>query len=167
MRFLFFFLSWMLLSEILIAQKQLVLMKGEKVLARFTEGDYMKCKLKNKQKKEGRIIELSDTYILTSQDTFNIMSVESLFVKGKRKVNATQGVGGLLFIAGIGYFAIDQINTLFIQGQKGIDENVAVTSLVLTTVGAAMIFLKSPYKKVYGHSLKTIDYTSRYYKLDR
>ena len=147
------------------AQKQLVLMKGEKVMARFTEGEYLKCKLKNKKKKEGRIIELTDTHILTSQDTLTILSIESLYLKGKRRVNVTQGVGGLLFIAGIGYFAIDQLNNLIIQGQSGIDEQVAITSLIMTTAGAAMLFLKSPYKKVYGHTLQTIDYTSRYYQL--
>jgi hypothetical protein len=71
----------------------------------------------------------------------------------------------LLFISGIGYFAIDQVNRLIVKGAEDFDEQVAITSLVLTASGAAILFLRSPYKKVYGHTLKTIDYTSRFYKL--
>lgn len=148
------------------AQKQLLMMKGEKVIARFTEGEYLKCKLKNKQKKEGRILELSDTHVITSNDTLAILSIESLNLKGRRHVDVTSGVGGLLFIAGIGYFAIDQLNNLVVAGQSGIDEQVAITSLVMTSAGAAILFLRSPYKKVYGHTLLTIDYTSRFYRLE-
>ncbi|MCU0367273.1 MAG: hypothetical protein MUF39_00395 [Cyclobacteriaceae bacterium] len=167
MKFIFLFFSVLIISFSVHAQKQLVLMKGERVVARFTEGEYLKCKLKNKQKKEGRIIELTDTHVYTSNDSLTILSIESLYMKGKRKINATQGVGGLLFIAGIGYFAIDQLNTLIVPGQSGVDEQVAITSLVLTAAGAAMIFIHSPYKKVYGHTLQTIDYNSRYYQFNK
>jgi hypothetical protein len=149
------------------AQKQLVLLKGENVVARFTEGEYMKCKLKNKQKKEGRIIELSETHILTSNDTLTILSIESLFMKGKRKVTVTKGIGGLLFIGGLGYFAIDQINRLIVDGAEEFDEKGAVISLSIAATGAALLFIKRPYKKVYGHTLRTIDYNSRFYQLDQ
>ncbi len=148
------------------AQKQLILVKRESVVVRFTEGQYLRCKLKNKQKKEGRIMELTDTHIITTNDTLTITSIESLNVKGKRKVNVTRGIGGLLFIGGLGYFAIDQINRLIVSGADDFDEKGAVISLSFAATGAAILFIKSPYKKVYGHTLKTIDYTSRFYKLD-
>ena len=147
------------------AQKQLVLVKRESVVVRFTEGQYLRCKLKNKEKKEGKILELTDTQIITTNDTLSIASIESLNVKGKRKVNVTRGVGGLLFIGGLGYFAIDQINSLIVKGADDFDEKGAVISLSIAAAGAAILFIHSPYKKVYGHTLKTIDYTSRFYKL--
>ncbi len=134
-------------------------------MARFTEGEYLRCKLKNKEKREGRIIQLTPTLIITSNDTLSISSIESLNMKGRRKVSVTSGIGGLLFIGGIGYFGIDQINRLIVKGAQDFDERVALTSLTLTATGAAILFIRSPYKKVYGHTLKTIDYTSRFYRL--
>jgi hypothetical protein len=147
------------------AQKQLVLVKRESVVVRFEEGEYLRCKLKNKQKREGKILELTDTHIITSNDTLAITSIESLNVKGKRKVDVTRGIGGLLFIGGLGYFAIDQINRLIVDGADDFDEKGAVISLSIAATGAAILFIKRPYKKVYGHTLKTIDYTSRFYEL--
>lgn len=134
-------------------------------MARFTEGEYLRCKLKNKEKREGRIIDLTETHIITSNDTLSIISIESLHVKGKQKVNVTRGIGGLLFIGGLGYFAIDQINSLIVKGAGDFDEKGAIISLSIAATGAAILFIKRPYKKVYGHTLKTIDYTSRFYKL--
>jgi hypothetical protein len=140
--------------------------KRESVVVRFTEGEYLRCKLKNKQKAEGKILELTDTQIITSNDTLAITSLESLYVKRKRKVDVTRGVGGLLFIGGLGYFAIDQINRLVVDGAQDFDEKGAIISLSVAATGAAILFLRTPYKKVYGHTLKTIDYTSRLYKLE-
>lgn len=150
----------------LLAQKQLVLVKRESVVVRFTEGEYLRCKMKNKQKKEGKILELTDTHIITSNDTLAITSLESLYVKGKRRVDVTRGLGGLLFIGGLGYFAVDQINRLVVDGAQDFDEKGAIISLSVAATGAAILFLRTPYKKVYGYSLKTIDYTSRFYKLE-
>jgi hypothetical protein len=161
----FIFLSVLLSAFSTMAQKQLILLKRESVQVRFTEGEYLRCKLKNKQKKEGKILELTETQIITSNDTLSMSSIESLNVKGKRKVNVTRGIGGLLFIGGIGYFAIDQINSLIVDGADDFDEKGAIISLSIAATGAAILFIKRPYKKVYGHTLKTIDYTSRFYKL--
>jgi hypothetical protein len=148
------------------AQEQLILLKRESVVVRFTEGEYLRCKLKNKEKREGKILELTETQIITSNDTLSMSSIESLNVKGKRKVNVTRGIGGLLFIGGLGYFAIDQINRLIVDGADDFDEKGVMISLSVAATGAAILFIKRPYKKVYGHTLKTIDYTSRFYRLD-
>jgi hypothetical protein len=66
------------------AQKQIILLKRESVVARFTEGEYLRCKLKNKEKREGKILELTETQIITSNDTLWISSIESLNLKGRR-----------------------------------------------------------------------------------
>jgi hypothetical protein len=143
-----------------------VLVKKEAVVVRYTEGEYMRCKLKNKQKKEGKILELTETHIITTNDTLSISSIESFNLKGKRKIDVTRGIGGLLFLGGLGYFAIDQINRLVVDGAEDFDEKGAIISLSVAATGAAILFIKRPYKKVYGHTLKTIDYTSRLYKLN-
>jgi len=159
-----FFIVTMISSS--FSQKQLVLVKRESVVLRFTEGEYLRCKLKNKQKKEGKILELTDTQVITTNDTLSIVSIESLSMKGKRKTNVTRGVGGLLFVGGLGYFAIDQVNSLIVDGADDFDEKGAVISLSVAAVGAAILFIKRPYKKVYGHTLRTIDYSSRFYELN-
>jgi hypothetical protein len=145
-------------------QKQLVLLKGERVVVRFTQGEYFYCKLKNKQVREGKLINLTDTQIITSTDTLNLLSIESIKVKG-RHVSRVGKLGRLFMIAGIGYFSIDQLNNLILRGETELEKDVIVPSLILTGVGAGMVYIRSPYKKVYGHTLKTIDYTSRFYKL--
>lgn len=162
----FIFLSVLLSAVSAMAQKQLILLKRESVQVRFTEGEYLRCKLKNKEKREGKILQLTETQIITSNDTLWMSSIESLNVKGKRKVSVTKGIGGLLFIGGLGYFAIDQINSLIVKGADDFDEKGAIISLSVAATGAAILFIKRPYKKVYGHTLKTIDYTSRFYRLD-
>jgi hypothetical protein len=53
-----------------------------------------------------------------------------------------------------------------VDDQKGIDKNVVITSVSLAGVGAALTFIKSPYQKLRGLSLRTIDPNSRYYKYD-
>jgi hypothetical protein len=141
-------------------QKQLVLMKRETVVARFTEGEYFRCRLKNKEKKEGRILELTPARIITSNDTLDILAIESI----KMKPQKNKTTGRLLLIMGVGYFAIDQANTLIVKGQKGVDEKVAYTSAILAATGAGLMYIRSPYKKVYGHTLKTVDNTSRFYR---
>lgn len=166
MKFILTFLFAALSVISLQAQKQLILLKRESVVVRFTEGEYLRCKLKSKEKREGKILELTDTEIITSNDTLSISSIESLYVKGKRRISVTSGIGGLLFIGGLGYFAIDQLNRLIVDGTDDFDEKGAIISLSIAATGAAILFIKSPYKKVYGHTLKTIDYTSRFYRLD-
>ena len=135
-----FFVVTMITSS--FSQKQLVLVKRESVVLRFTEGEYLRCKLKNKQKKEGKILELTDTQVITTNDTLSITSIESLSMKGKRKTDVTRGVGGLLFIGGLGYFAIDQVNSLIVDGADDFDEKGAVISLSVAAVGAGILFIK-------------------------
>jgi hypothetical protein len=158
------FILLLFMSVDALAQKQLLLMKRERVVARFTEGEYFRCKLKNKEKKEGRILELTPAQIITSNDTLDFLAIESIKVKRQKNMTSGYGIGKLLLIMGVGFFAIDQANTLIVKGQSGVDEGVAYTSLALAASGAAFMFIRSPYKKVYGRTLKTVDYHSRFYR---
>lgn len=147
------------------AQKQFILLKRQTVVARFNEGEYIRLKLKNKSFKEGRIMQLQDGLIITSNDTIPFISIDRINTKGRRSKSTQADIGRLLMIAGVGYFAIDQVNTLFfIEGQSGIDEGVAITSAALAGTGAILLLTRSPYLKVRGLSMRTIDYTSRFYK---
>jgi hypothetical protein len=168
-----FFLRVLLLFVLLIsaeplcAQKQLVLLKRGDVVTRFTEGDYMRFKLKNKKFAEGLAIQFTDVSIITLNDTILFSSIYKINSKGHRRPSGLNKLGTVLLVAGIGYFAIDEINTLvFVKGQNGIDKNVLITSLSLAATGAALRFIRSPYQKLRGLSLRTIDPSSRYYRYD-
>jgi hypothetical protein len=147
-------------------QNQLILLKRGDVVARFSEGENIKCVMKDKSKIEGIAIRFNDFSIITLNDTIPFESIEKLYVKGKRKMNTLNKVGTVMMIAGVGYFVIDQINALIVEGHDGIDKNVVITSVSLASVGAALCFIKSPYQKLRGLSLRTIDPNSRYYKYD-
>jgi hypothetical protein len=151
----------------LSAQKQLVLLKRGDVVTRFTEGDYMRFKLKNNTFAEGLAVQFTDVSIITLNDTIHFSSIYKINAKGHRKPSGLNKLGTVLIIAGVGYFVIDQVNTLFfVEGQSGIDEGVAITSISLVATGAALRFIRSPYQKLRGLSLRTIDSSSRYYRYD-
>lgn len=145
------------------AQKQLVFLKRETVVARYTEGDYFRCKLKNGEYREGRIIALREFAIITTNDTLAFSQLGKVRLK-PQKTSVTSGIGGALFVGGILYFTIDQFNTLFVDGQKGIDSGVVKASLIMTSAGAALIFIKPKYRKAWKYRLRTIDYTSPFYR---
>lgn len=148
------------------SQNQLILLKRGNVIAHFTEGENIKCIMKDDSRIEGVAIRFNDFSIVTLNDTISFEKIEKIYVKGKRKMNTLNKVGTVLMIAGVGYFALDQINALIVEGHEGIDKNVVITSVSLAGVGAALCFIKSPYQKLRGLSLRTIDPTSRYYKYD-
>ncbi len=152
---------------IVTAQNQLIMMKRGTVLARFNEGDHIKCKLKNRKITEGLAIRFNDYSIITLNDTILFSTIDKINVKGRRRASALNKVGSVLMIAGVGYFVIDEVNTLFfVKGQSGINSDVVITSLSLTAIGAALRFIRSPYQKLRGLSLRTIDPSSRYYSYD-
>ncbi len=151
-------------SFLCTAQKQLVFLQHDNVIARFTEGDRFKFKLKNRQQKEGFIYELNDFSLITSGlDTIQFSAIEKIRTKSQG-VNVSQGVGGLLFVGGLLYIAIDQANSLVGSTKSGFDAT-DQTALALAGVGAAILFIKPRYKRVSrGVAIRAIDYRSLYYK---
>lgn len=164
---LWFVVGICLMSGVACSQNQLVLLKRGTVIARFNEGETMKFKMRDKSVLEGVAIRFTDVSIITLGDTVDFANIEKINVKGRRRPTTLNKVGTVLMIAGIGYFAIDQINTLlFVEGQSGIDQDVVKASIALTASGAALKYIRSPYQKLRGISLRRVDSSSRYYKYD-
>jgi hypothetical protein len=154
-------------SMVACSQNQLVLLKRGNVIARFNEGETMKFKMRDKSVLEGVAIRFTDVSVITLGDTVDFAAIEKINVKGRRKSTTLNKVGTVLMIAGIGYFVIDQVNTLlFVEGQSGIDQDVVKASIALTATGAALKYIRSPYQKLRGISLRRVDSSSRYYKYD-
>jgi hypothetical protein len=164
---LWFVVGICLTSSMACSQNQLILLKRGTVIARFNEGETMKFKMRDKSVMEGVAIRFTDFSVITLGDTVDFANIEKINVKGRRRPTTLNKVGTVLMIAGIGYFAIDQINTLlFVEGQSGIDQDVVKASIALTASGAALNYIRSPYQKLRGISLRRVDSSSRYYKYD-
>lgn len=145
------------------AQKQLVFLSKGNVVARYVEGGYFKFVLKDHQHKEGVIVELSEFSMITYHDTIEFRSIAKMDITKGRKINVRQGIGGLLFIGGLGFIAVDQINGAFGYSPKGWDNN-DQTALIIAGLGAAKLFIKPRYKKLRpGTVIRTVDYQSPYY----
>ena len=154
------------ISTHLFSQKQLIILKNGHVQARFTEGQYLRCVLKkNHRHTEGHIIELYDFYMITSSDTIQFKDILKVNIKKNRgPAKWSSGVGGLLFLGGLIYLSVDQLNV-------AIGINAASTPaefyvpLMISGVGAAMIFIRPKYKRINGiQYLHTIDYRSPFYQ---
>src|SRR5262245_20280464 len=92
------------------SQKQLVLLKGEKVKLRLEGGDEFVYKLKNdKTIYRSYVNNLSDTSVTVHRDVIPFYKIERVYFK---QSNFRNVVGGLLVVGGVGYFLIDQVNVL-------------------------------------------------------
>lgn len=161
---LFLFFTHMLAGTACYAQKQLVFLRGDHVLLRFTEGDRFVFKLNNGKKVEGYITELRDFSLVTSAlDTISFLQIRKVSLRGQRHTSFLKRMGGLMLAGGLGYIAIDQANVLFGSTKSGFDESNQI-ALGVAGVGTLAIFIKPKYQRVSrGTTIRTIDYKSHYY----
>ncbi len=163
-----FIFGFFLISITGFSQKQLIVIKHGTVVARFAEGQYLRCVLKKKHRHtEGHILELNDFSMIASSDTIQFRDIERIDMRKQRgPVRWNSGVGGLLFVSGILYIGLDRLNSGIGVNTSPLDASVLNTSLIMTSVGAALIFIRPKYQRVNsnGFTLHTIDYNSPFYK---
>jgi len=93
-----------------LGQKQLVFLKHGNVVARYFEGSYMKCVLRNGRYLEGAIKGLTEFSMTTSMDTIPFLSIAKMDVRSQHHINVQNGIGGLFFLGGFIYLAADGFN---------------------------------------------------------
>jgi hypothetical protein len=144
-----------------LAQKQVIFILHGDVVARYSEGEIFKCKLKNGQKKSGFIIELNEFSMITSSDTIEFRSIAK--IKGIPQPKWKQRVGGLMMIVGFGYVALDQLNVALGYNPPGFDD-ADWNAVKLGAVGALVLLIKPQFQRIRpGTSIRTIDYHSPFY----
>lgn len=160
----YIFVSILFSSMAGYAQKQLVFLRGDNVLLRFTEGDRFLFKLSNGKKVEGYITELRDFSLVTSAlDTIPFLQIRKVSLRGQRHSTFLKKFGALMLAGGLGYIAIDQANVLFGSNKSGFDESNQI-ALGVAGVGTLALLIKPKYRKVSrGITIRTIDYKSHYY----
>ena len=146
------------------AQKQLVLLKREKVLLRLNPGDEFVISLKGeKRKMESYINNLFDTAVLVHRTVVPIHKIDKVYFKRTGLVNL---IGKFLVVAGVGYFLIDQFNVIVVNGDEAsLNDDVTTTSIALVGVGLPMALIKKKSQKLGGkYRLMTVSERSPFYQ---
>lgn len=150
-----------------LAQPQLVLTKGEKVMLRLYPGDEITVSLKTakKRKIKSYINSLSDSGVLLHTTHVPFQNIERIYYK---RSSFQQVIGGLLVTGGVGYFMIDQINVVLVNGEKAnLDERVTIPSLVMVGTGLPLLLLRKKYQTIgRRYRLRMVEKGSAFYKPD-
>jgi hypothetical protein len=148
------------------AQKQLVLLKDERVLLRLYPGNEFIYKLKNnKTIRTTYVNNLSDTAIVTHRDTVPFHRIERIYFPQTKLYNL---IGGGLVVGGAGLFLIDQFNYVIVQDNKpALDNGVSTVSLAALAVGLPLMLIKKKSQKLsYRYRLMTVKEGSIFYRPD-
>jgi hypothetical protein len=160
-------LALMFLPINLSAQKQLVILKKEKVIHRFYGGDEIIFTLKSdkKDKISSYVNNVMDTAFEAHDVIIPFYKVERIYIKKK---TFWHDAGMKFIVAGVGYFLIDQFNTAVIQNEDAsLNQNVLIASTALVGAGASMLLLQKKYTKIGGrYRLMMIDKSSVFYRPD-
>ncbi|MDV3310255.1 MAG: hypothetical protein LOY03_15720 [Cyclobacteriaceae bacterium] len=131
------------------AQNQLLLLKDQDVLLRLNAGDQFAFRVKgSKEVRHTYINALSDTAVVTHRDTVPFRIIDRVYFRSETFVHR---LGLFLMIGGIGYFAVDQLNTVVVHGEDArLDEDVTTASLVMLAAGVPMRYIGRNSRKVRG-----------------
>lgn len=149
------------------AQRQLVLTKGEKVMLRLYPGDEITVSLKSakKRKIKSYINSLSDSGVMLHNTHVPFQNIERIYFK---RSSFQHVIGGLLVTGGVGYFLIDQINVVLVNGEKAnLDEKVTIPSMVMIGTGLPLLLLRKKYQTIgRKYRLRMVDKGSVFFKPD-
>ena len=157
------FLGFFLSVTPVYCQKQLVLLKREKVLLRLNYGDDFNYRLKgSKIVMPSYVNNLYDTAVLAHKDVIPFHKIDRIYFTHSSFGNR---LGTFLVIGGVGYFLIDQFNEVIVHGEEpSIDENVATTSAILVGTGLPLMLIKKKSQRLGGkYRLLTVDEGSPFY----
>lgn len=161
-----FGLMFVSLSPAVYAQKQLVLLKREKIFLRLHPGDDIVYKLKgSKTKVKSYVNNLFDTAIMVHRTIVPFHKIDRIYFTKGSFLNI---VGGLMVIGGAGYFAIDQLNEVAVHGHSAsINKRVARTSAAMVIVGLPLMIIKRHSTRIGGKfRLMTAGPDSPFYQND-
>ena len=148
--------------ESIYSQKQLIFIYKGAIVARYTEGNNIRLKLKNGKEKAGFIVELRDFSMITSNDTIQFTSIGK--IRGLKTKSASRWFGRLFMLGGFGYVAIDQLNAALGYNKSGFGTS-DWTGLAVGGVGAALTYIHPSFQRLRpGTLIRTIDYHSPYYE---
>lgn len=148
------------------AQKQLILLKREKVILRLYSGDEIIFSLKNdKRIIHSYINNLSDTALVAHKDVIPLEKIDRIYFVQRKFTNV---IGGLLVTGGVGYFLLDQANMVLVHKEGfDLDKNVSIASAVMIGAGLPLMLMKKKYQELGGrYRLRVAEPGSVFYRPD-
>lgn len=148
------------------AQKQLVLLKNQKVRLRLYPGDEIVYRLKGSRTVHTSYVNnLFDTAVMIHQEIVPYHKIDRIYFKQRNLLNL---VGGFLVTGAVAYFVLDQVNETVVQhNDANIDKNVARASIIMTAVGLPMMLLHKKSQRIGGrYRVLTVDKGSAFYHPD-
>ena len=144
---LLLFTLLLLVTNLGLAQKQLILLNRETVILRLNPGDEFIISLKgDKRKLNSYINNLFDTAVMVHKTLIPLHKIDKIYFKHSSFANR---FGRWLVVGGVAYFLIDQFNTVVVQGDKAsLDEDVTTVSAGMVAVGLPMMLIKKRYQRV-------------------
>lgn len=140
-----------MVSNCLPAQPQLALIKKDRIITHFDEGEYIRFKKKGDNEfTRAIIIGIHPGFIKLGTDTIYHYEIDKVDLRGKIVTNfKVASLGKGLMIAGVSLILIDVFNTLVIRDRAyEADSGVVTTAIVLTGVGAFTQIVNNNYFKV-------------------
>lgn len=147
----------------LFGQKQLVLLKKEKVVLRLYPGDEIILKVKGSDSKMTSYVNnLFDTAVMVHQTIVPFHKIDRLYFRHSSFANR---IGGMLVVGGVGYFLIDQFNTIVVQGEDATwNKNVGNVSIAMVGIGLPLWLIKKKSQRIKpGYRLLTVEEGSPFY----
>lgn len=131
------------------AQRQLVLLKGEKVKLRLYPGDEFIYRLKGSKKIYNSYVNnVFDTAVMVHRDIIPFHKIDRVYFRQSSFANV---IGGLLVTGGVGYFLIDYINVAVVQGDNyETDGGVTKASISLVAIGLPMLLIHKKSQRLKG-----------------
>ena len=148
------------------AQKQLVLLKGEKVILRLNPGDEFVYRLKgSKIVRTSYVNNLSDTAVVVHRDVVPFHTIDRIYFEQAKFHNL---LGSALVTFGIGLFLVDQINVVLVHGESpSLDSWVSTVSVASIAVGLPLVLLRKKSQKMkFRYQLMTVEKGSAFYRPD-
>jgi len=148
------------------AQKQLVLLKGQKVILRLYPGDDVELKLRGSEDKiYSYVNNLFDTALMAHQTLVPFSKIDRIYFTHHSFMNKIERA---LIIGGVGFFLIDQLNTMIVEGEDpSLDKGVTTASVAMVAAGIPMRLIKKKSQRMKrGYHLLTVEPGSPFYRRD-
>jgi hypothetical protein len=144
-------------------QKQLVLLKKEKVILRLYPGDEIILRTKGSHTKMTSYVNnLSDTAVMLHQTIIPFYKIDRLYFKHSSFGNR---FGAMMVVGGVTYFLVDQFNTIVVQGEEATwNKNVGNVSVAMVAIGLPLWLIKKKSQRIKpGYKLLTVEEGSPFY----
>jgi hypothetical protein len=165
-RVLFIVLAVIGFATSAISQRQIVLLKDQRVILRLYPGDEIAFKRKGSNSiTRSYVNNIFPGAVKIHRDTIPFDQIERVYFRQSTFANR---IGGGMVTLGIGLFLIDQINVALVQKEGfSLDRGVSTVSISTVAVGLPLMLIKKKSQRInYKHRLLTVDKKSFFYKPD-